>query len=323
MSIFYNSEIFLDYFLILDMLKKSLPLSLSFSIILLILVVQPSQTTALTSCSGRFCYDDKVSINVGDIFSWTYQKTNTGSSTYYHAIDKGLPSDFGENLSEETLIQLEIVQDFKGSESYSVASNEVTYFDTSILYDGTDEGEAFAGQLQETSLINPTIRNLQSGLVNAFEFKQSIAPNEVITNLLDATHHELETINRQIDGGVFIEAKQLEIYDSADHTNLLRSSIAVEQIDIRTGMMIMYQLELEDLENDAHYEVVFELVSDLPAYEDDPSVPALGINQTVGETIIKVDRSDAVLPLFSMLVVILVAMVVVIVVLMKTQTMVN
>ncbi len=302
------------------MLKFSLSLSISLSIFILILVAQPLQITALNSCSGRFCYDDDILINTGDLFSWTYEKTNTGSSNYYHPIDKGLPDDFAQNFDEPSIVQIEIVRDFMGSESYAISSNEISYFDTSISTNGVDFAENVAGRLRETLLIKPTIRNLESGLVNAFEFKQSIAPSDVISSTLHPTHHETYTINRQIEDGIFIEATQLEIYDSAEHTNLRRSSVAVEQIDIRTGIMILYQLELTDFENDADYTVVFEFAQDLPEYVGDLVLPAPG---TVAyETVIKLDRSNTVLPLFSILVVLLGATVVVIVVLMKTQKMI-
>ena len=133
-------------------------LKFSFLLIWLILFSLPLPTTALESCNDKFCYDDDLPINVGDIFNWNYTKT---SSSYFDAsrtIHKGLPSNLFWNSSG--LIQIEILKDIRGISELDYSQGFFDgdpYFNVSISVEGTRVPDIYEIYLYETNLIYPIV----------------------------------------------------------------------------------------------------------------------------------------------------------------------
>ncbi|OLS26319.1 MAG: hypothetical protein HeimC2_15630 [Candidatus Heimdallarchaeota archaeon LC_2] len=101
-----------------------------------------------------------------------------------------------------------------------------------------------------------------------------------------------------------LSLQRLRSQFTVNHTNVLLSSVAIENIHVATGLMISYNLEFEDIENDAFYRVYLEFLDEIP----DPVIeePDVGIiSNTIQNTIIKLDQTALIPPVFSALMVVL------------------
>ena len=279
------------------MLKKFLFLSVT--LVLLILFSLSPRTAALNSCAGNFCYDDNNSINVGDSFTWIYEKENSGILNYYNRIDKGLPSDFNENSVEPALINIEIIRDIQGIDNNQYYSNGDEYFKTSITIDGSNAGSNIENKLSESLLIYPTVRSFGNDLVNSFEFLVSTIPNEASNTSRSLSYYELEIIQRYINNGIYFEVINIEVADSPTRTNILLSSTSIQQIHISTGLMLSHSLTLQDYEKDEQYLADLILTKGIPEFQDNP----LLITTVQDVRIIRLTRDRLVYPLIAALVI--------------------
>ncbi|OLS26321.1 MAG: hypothetical protein HeimC2_15650 [Candidatus Heimdallarchaeota archaeon LC_2] len=125
-----------------------------------------SPTTALNSCDGRACYDDRLPILPGDTFTWTYIKKSTSGLSYYHSIDKGLPRDFAMNTVDPASITIEIIKEIRGISTNDYFLSEDEYFETTITIAGSSAPSDIEEDLFETFLINPTLYDFDGGVIN-------------------------------------------------------------------------------------------------------------------------------------------------------------